>query len=203
MFTLPDLPYSFSALEPYIDETTMKLHHDKHHGAYVDKLNEALKGEDQLLRMPIEKLLQNLDKVPEGFKQAVINHGGGHANHSFFWEIMKPKGGGEPKGELLDAINKTFGSFEEFKKGFSEKAMGVFGSGWAFLILTVDGTLKLKRHSFQNSPIMHGNMPIIGIDVWEHSYYLQYQNRRAEYIEAWWNVVNWDKASEDFKVYNK
>jgi Fe-Mn family superoxide dismutase len=197
-FELPKLPYPYDALEPHIDERTMEIHHTKHHQAYVDNLNKALEGQDELRTLSIEELLQNIDKVPEGKRQAVINNGGGHANHSFFWTIMSPDGDGEPKGELAEAINKTFDSFEEFKKGFTEKAMGVFGSGWAFLIKTPDGSLRLKRHSFQNSPLMHGNIPILGIDVWEHAYYLKFQNRKAEYIEAWWNVVNWEEANKLF-----
>ena len=203
MFTLPDLPYAYDALEPYIDDATMRLHHDKHHAAYVEKLNDALKGQPKLLKLSIEELLGSLDRVPGGIKQAVINHGGGHANHSFFWEIMSPKAGPEPTGELVKAIKQTFGGFEEFKKQFTDKALGVFGSGWAFLMMTPDQKLKLKRHSFQNSPLMHGNLPILGIDVWEHAYYLKYQNRRAEYIENWWHVVNWTKVAENFAKASK
>jgi superoxide dismutase, Fe-Mn family len=197
-FELPDLPYDYNALEPVIDEETMKLHHDKHHAAYVANLNKALEGHDDLLSMPIEELLKNINNVPEGKKQAVINNGGGHANHSFFWKIMKPNGGGVPTGAVKDAIEKEFGSFEEFKKQFSEKALTLFGSGWAFLVKTADGSLKLKRHSFQNSPILQGNIPILGLDVWEHAYYLKYQNRRAEYIENWWNVINWEEVEKNF-----
>ncbi len=205
MFSLPDLPYDYDALEPYIDSETMELHHTKHHQGYVDKLNTALAGNKDLLEMPIEKLLENLDKVPEGIKQAVINNGGGHANHSFFWKIMRPvKTGDEieskPEEELLTQINNAFGSFEEFKNKFSEKALGVFGSGWAFLIRTSEGKLLLKRHSFQNSPLMRGNTPILGIDVWEHAYYLKYKNRRDEYIKNWWNVVNWEEVSNRYLV---
>lgn len=205
MFVLPDLPYSYKALEPYIDEATMHLHHDKHHGAYVEKLNAALKDAPGLKGMPIEKLLKNIDKAPSGIKQAVINNGGGHANHSFFWEILRPagakgEGGMGPKGELADALKESFGGFTEFKKAFTDKAMGVFGSGWAFLVMTPDHKLILKRHSFQNSPLMHGNTPILGIDVWEHAYYLKYQNRRADYIEAWWNVINWEVVSSKFNA---
>lgn len=191
-FKLPNLAYPYDALEPYIDSATMEIHHTKHHQGYVDKLNDALKDSPELLNLPIEGILKDISKVPDGIKQAVINNGGGHANHSFFWNVMKPNGGGLPTGELFDAIKATFGNFEEFKKQFTEKAMGVFGSGWAFLVMTPDKKLKLKRHSFQNSPYLQGNMPILGIDVWEHAYYLKYQNRRAEYIDAWWNVVNWE-----------
>lgn len=203
MFTLPKLPYEYNALEPFIDEETMHLHHDKHHQAYIDKLNAALEKYTDLQNKTIEELLSDTDSLPEDIRQTVINNGGGHVNHSFFWEILRPaEAGGEvgmaPTGELLEAINKTFGSFEEFKKQFSEKATTVFGSGWAFLVKTPKGELKLKRQSFQNSPISDGQIPILGLDVWEHAYYLKYQNRRAEYIEAWWNVVNWKKAEEIF-----
>lgn len=195
-FTLPDLPYPHNALEPYIDEATMRIHHDKHHQAYVDNLNKALLGsgwEDKAL----DEILANTEKLDEGIRQAVINNGGGHANHSFFWKIMKPSGG-NPKGKLLEALNSTFGSLEKFKEEFTARTMGVFGSGWAFLIKTKDGKLSLKRHSFQNSPIMYGNVPILGIDVWEHAYYLKYQNRKAEYIGAFWNVVNWKQVNENY-----
>ncbi|OGM33509.1 superoxide dismutase [Candidatus Woesebacteria bacterium RIFCSPHIGHO2_01_FULL_44_21] len=195
-FQLPKLSYSYDALEPYIDEATMHLHHEKHHQAYVDNLNKALEKYPELQKKSIEELLKNIHDVPEDIRQVVINHGGGHANHSFFWTIMSPKGGGKPKGELADAINKTFGDFQKFREEFSNKAMAVFGSGWAFLIKTPDGKLQLKRHSFQNSPLMQGNMPILGLDVWEHAYYLKYQNRRVEYIEAFWNVVNWEEANK-------
>ncbi|MEK7498010.1 MAG: superoxide dismutase [Patescibacteria group bacterium] len=196
-FVLPSLPYGYKDLEPYIDEETMHLHHDKHHQAYVDNLNKALEGKEELLGKSIEDLLRGVDKVDESVRQAVINHGGGHANHSFFWKVMDPKGG-EPEGKFLEAVNSTFGSVDRFKEEFSKKAMGVFGSGWAFLIKSPDGKLSLKRHSFQNSPLMHGNVPILGLDVWEHAYYLKYENRRAEYIDAWWNVVNWREVSASF-----
>lgn len=194
MFTLPDLPYPTDALEPYIDKQTMEIHHGKHHAAYVDNLNKALAGHEDLLNMPVEELLKDINKVPEGSRQAVINHGGGHANHTFFWSIMSPKPT-SPSSSLLSLLNSSFGSLDKFKEAFTAKAMGVFGSGWAFLIKKPDGSLAVKRHSFQNSPLMHGNTPILGIDVWEHAYYLKYQNRRAEYIENWWHVVNWDAVS--------
>jgi len=203
MFILPDLPYDYNALEPYIDETTMRLHHNKHHQGYVDKLNTALDDDEELLNMPIEKLLANLDRIPDGNRQAVINNGGGHANHSFFWQIMHPAKANsgdiaKPSGILIDAIDETFGNFETFKNKFNEKALGVFGSGWAFLIKNKEGKLQLKKHSFQNSPLMRSCTPILGIDVWEHAYYLKYQNRRSDYIENWWNVVNWEKVSQIF-----
>jgi Fe-Mn family superoxide dismutase len=197
-FELPKLPYTYDALEPHIDALTMEIHHSKHHAGYVDKLNAALEGNPELQKKSVEDLLKNIEEVPAEIRQAVINHGGGHANHTFFWEIMSPNGGGEPKGELAEAIAETFGNFEEFKKQFTEKAMGVFGSGWAFLVINKGGKLEITRQSFQNSPLMYGNKPILGIDVWEHAYYIKHQNRRPEYITAWWNVVNWDKASQLF-----
>lgn len=197
-FELPDLPYAYDALEPYIDELTMKIHHDKHHQAYVDNLNKALEGNSALAAKSIEELLSNLDSVPAEIRQAVANHGGGHYNHTLFWQWLHPKPSSRPEGKLEEAINSTFGSFDNFKEQFTTKAMGVFGSGWAFLIQTPDGKLQLKRHSFQNSPIMRGNKAILGIDVWEHAYYLKYQNRRKDYIDAWWNVVNWEKISASF-----
>lgn len=196
-FELPDLPYAKDALEPYIDTQTMELHHDKHHAAYVANLNKALEGHNDLLNLDIVKLLQNIDSVPEEIRQAVINNGGGHANHSLFWRTMMQNGGGLPSGKLLEAIEKQFGTFDDFKKLFTEKAMAVFGSGWVFLVQKHDGSLELTRQSFQNSPIMNGDNPLLGLDVWEHAYYLKYQNRRAEYVEAWWNVINWQAVSSN------
>lgn len=198
-FELPSLPYSFDALEPFIDKETMELHHDKHHATYVSNLNKALEGKDELASLSIEELLSHLDQVPQEKRQAVINNGGGHANHSLFWRTMKQNGGGTPNGALLERINSTFGTFDEFKKLFTEKAMTVFGSGWAFLVQKTDGSLELSRHSFQNSPIMKGDVPLLGLDVWEHAYYLRYQNRRAEYVDNWWNVVNWDEVAKNLK----
>lgn len=195
MFQLPKLPYAFDALEPYIDALTMELHYTKHHQAYVDKLNAALTGHSGLAGKSLEELLGNTSSLPDSIRQAVINHGGGHANHSFFWSILSGSGQKSPDGTLLEDIEKNFGSFEEFKKQFTEKAMTVFGSGWAFLILSPEGKLALKRHSFQNSPLMYGNTPILGLDVWEHAYYLKYQNRRAEYVESFWNIINWREVS--------
>lgn len=204
MFKLPDLPYAYDALEPYIDKETMQLHHGKHHASYVENLNKALDGLSQFKDLSVEDLLSRIEEIPEGERQAVINHGGGNANHSHFWKIMTPKPKSKPEGELGDAINSTFDNLDSFKEKFTEKAMSVFGSGWVFLILTPDKKLKLKRQSFQNSPLMNGNTPLLGLDVWEHAYYLKYQNRRAEYIRAWWNVVNWEEVGENFvKVQNK
>jgi Fe-Mn family superoxide dismutase len=197
-FELPDLPYDYSALEPHIDTLTMQIHHDKHHAAYVNGLNKTLEGQDELLATPVEKLLADIETVEEDIRQKVINFAGGHTNHSFFWKIMGPQKGGEPKGEIAEAINSVFGNFDGFKEKFTEKAMGVFGSGWAFLVMDEGGKLNLKRHSFQNSPLMHGNTPLLGIDVWEHAYYLKYQNKRDEYLTAWWNVVNWEAINENF-----
>jgi len=198
MHQLPELSYPYDSLEPFIDKATMELHHLKHHQTYVDKLNSALSEYPEFQNLSIEELLRDIQNLPDEVRQIVINNGGGHANHSLFWRIMSPNGARKPKGDLADAIESTFGGFEEFKKQFSEKAMNVFGSGWAFLIKNPNGTISLKRHSFQNSPLMYGNTPILGLDLWEHAYYLKYQNRRGDYIAAWWNVVDWDKVSELF-----
>jgi len=210
MFTLPELPYKYSALEPYIDAKTMEIHHSKHHRAYVDNLNKALEGHPQFFEKSIEEILKDINSVPEEICQAVINHGGGHANHSFFWKVMAPHfaeldsaSRGEPQGELAKAIDGTFGDFSKFKEAFTAKAMGVFGSGWAFLVVTPEKKLELTRQSFQNSPLMYGNAPILGIDVWEHAYYLKYQNRRVEYVDAWWNVVNWTQVEENFEAASR
>jgi len=202
MFSLPKLPYAYDALEPYIDEETMRIHHTKHHQGYVDKLNAALEGRAELVGKSIEELLAGVEDIDEDIRQAVINNGGGHANHSLFWQVMNANPKHEtrnPKGELVKAINKTFGSFEKFKEEFSGKALSLFGSGWVFLQADESGNLSLKRHSFQNSPLMHGRAPILGLDVWEHAYYLKYQNRRNEYVEAFWNVVNWEKVERNFE----
>jgi Fe-Mn family superoxide dismutase len=195
-YEVPDLPYSYDALEPHIDEATMKLHHDKHHQAYVDKANGALEGtewEDK----PIEEVLQNLDSLDDDKKGVVRNNGGGHANHAFFWQIMSPDGGGEPGGSLGDAITEAFGSFDEFKEKFKAAGVGQFGSGWAWLVKDGDG-VAITSTPNQDTPVMEGKTPIIGIDVWEHAYYLNYKNKRPDYIEAWWNVVNWDEAQKRF-----
>jgi Fe-Mn family superoxide dismutase len=196
MFTLPNLPYSFDALEPYIDAKTMEIHHDKHHKTYVDKLNAAVAG-TKFADMDVVELLKHITSVPSDIKQAVINHGGGHANHSLFWEILSANGG-EPSEELLQAIEEKFGSFDKFKEEFTTKATNLFGSGWAWLVVTESGELEIMTTPNQNSPLMEHKTPILGLDVWEHGYYLKYQNKRNEYIAAWWNIVNWDKVSELF-----
>lgn len=199
MFTLPDLGYAFDALEPYIDAKTMEIHHDKHHATYVEKLNTALEGHPELQKMDIVELLTNLDKVPEDIRTTVRNNGGGHANHSFFWDIMGPNSGGEPSGELAGAINKTFGSFEDFKAKFKEAAAGRFGSGWAWLCAQ-DGKLHICSTPNQDSTVMEdkNHAPLLGLDVWEHAYYLKYQNKRPDYIDAWWNVVKWPQVEKYF-----
>ena len=190
-FTLPDLPYDFSALEPNIDTRTMAVHHDMHHGGYVNKLNKALEGYDELQDKSALELIANLDDVPEKIRTAVRNNGGGHVNHSMFWPSMSPDGGGEPKGKMAEAINTAFGSFESFKEQFTQAAMTRFGSGWAWLCVDADGGLVITSTPNQDNPINDGLVPILGLDVWEHAYYLKYENRRAEYIASWWNVVSW------------
>jgi Fe-Mn family superoxide dismutase len=192
---LPPLPYAFDALEPYIDAKTMEIHHDKHHGAYVTNLNKALEGQANLQSKSLDDLLRSLDQVPENIRTAVRNNGGGHWNHSMFWKIMKKGGGGEPKGDLAAAINSAFGSFAEFKTKFSQAGVTRFGSGWAWLLFK-DGKLAIESAPNQDNPIMSGGKAVMGLDVWEHAYYLKYQNRRPDYIEAWWNVVNWDAVTE-------
>lgn len=204
MFKLPQLGYGFDALEPYIDAKTMEIHHDKHHGTYVEKLNAALQGHDDLLKMDIVELITNLDKVPEDIRTTVRNNGGGHANHSFFWTIMSPKGGGQPSSALASAIDQTFGDFEKFKAAFKEAALGRFGSGWAWLCYQ-DGKLHICSTPNQDSTVMENknHAPILGLDVWEHAYYLKYQNKRPDYVDAWWNVVDWGKADEYFGMLTK
>lgn len=192
---LPPLPYGFDALEPYIDERTMQVHHGKHHQGYVNKLNAALEKYPELQAKSVEELLSDLDAVPEDIRTTVRNNGGGHANHSQFWPAMKPGGGGEPQGALADAINATFGSFESFKEEFSKAAATRFGSGWAWLCLDGAGKLVVTSTPNQDNPVTQGLKPILGLDVWEHAYYLSYQNRRPDYIAAWWNVVNWDEVA--------
>jgi Fe-Mn family superoxide dismutase len=196
-FTLPSLPYPADALEPSIDKMTMEIHHGRHHKAYVDNLNAALEGQAALASKPIAQLLREINQVPEAIRQKVINNGGGHANHTMFWEIMGPKTGGEPKGPLADAIKSTFTDFAGFKAKIKEAAMGRFGSGWAWLVLA-GGKLVVNSSANQDSPLMTGQTPLLGVDVWEHAYYLKYQNKRADYVDAWWNVVNWDAVAKRF-----
>jgi Fe-Mn family superoxide dismutase len=197
-FELPPLPYAADALEPYIDKTTMQIHHDKHHGAYVTNLNKALESAPELQGKTVEQLLAgNLAAVPEAIRTAVRNNGGGHANHSMFWKIMQHGGGGAPSGKLGEAIVGTFGSFDTFKEKFGAAAMGRFGSGWAWLVKK-GGKLEITSTANQDNPVMEGIEPVFGLDVWEHAYYLKYQNRRAEYIQAWWNVVNWAEVEKRF-----
>jgi len=196
-FTLPPLPYPNNALEPSIDAQTMEIHHDRHHKAYVDNLNKALEGHADLQNKRIEDLLREINKVPENIRTAVRNNGGGHANHSMFWEIMTKGGGGEPSGPLADDIKKTFGDFNAFKTKLKEAATGRFGSGWGWLV-SQGGKLAVISTANQDSPYMDNQVPILGIDVWEHAYYLKYQNKRADYIEAWWNVVNWPAVAKRY-----
>jgi superoxide dismutase, Fe-Mn family len=196
---VPDLPYAFDALEPHIDARTMEIHHDKHHAAYVSKLNAALEGHPDLQSKSVEELLSNIDGVPESIRTAVRNHGGGHANHSLFWTVMSPDGGGEPGGALGDAIASAFGSFGDFKSKLSDAAGGVFGSGWGWLVVE-NGTLEVVSRPNQDSPLMDGATPILGVDVWEHAYYLKYQNKRPDYLAAWWNVVSWDEVARRFQA---
>lgn len=197
-FQLKPLPYAYDALEPYIDKETMMLHHDKHEQAYLDNLNKAIAKHPELYSKGIEGILKDLDSIPSDIKQTVINNAGGVYNHDFFWNIMSPKKNQNPKGDLLNAINKDFESYDNFKAKFKEAALGRFGSGWAWLVLDKDGKLSIISTANQDSPISLGLTPIIGIDVWEHAYYLKYQNRRAEYIDNWWNVVNWEQAEKNF-----
>ena len=199
-FTLPDLPYAYDALEPHIDEQTMRIHHTKHHQGYTDKLNAALEGTEWADR-PIEETLADLDALPEDKRTAVRNNGGGFLNHGIFWTTMSPNGGGEPTGEIADAINDAFGSFEDFKAQFEKAATGQFGSGWAWLEVGDGGALQIHGHANQDNPVMHGAQPVLGVDVWEHAYYLKYQNKRPDYVKAWWNVVNWDEVSRRYKQY--
>jgi Fe-Mn family superoxide dismutase len=195
-FEVPPLPYAYDALEPHIDEATMKVHHDKHHQAYVDKANGALEGTDWADES-VEQILSIIDTLPEDKQTVLRNNAGGHANHSLFWEIMSPDGGGEPEGEIADAINDTFGSLDELKKAINDGGVNRFGSGWSWLVH--DGTgLAVYSTANQDSPIMQSDEPLLGIDVWEHAYYLQYQNRRPDYLEAWWNVVNWPAVAERY-----
>ena len=198
-FEVPPLLYDYNALEPYIDTQTMQLHHDKHHTAYVNNLNAALQGQPQLASWTAEDLLKRINEVPENIRTAVRNNGGGHVNHSMFWLIMKPNGGGEPTGELASAIQQTFGSFDQFKATFNDAGVKRFGSGWAWLVLDRNGNLQVISTANQDSPLMDGMYPVMGNDVWEHAYYLKYQNRRPEYLSAWWNVVNWDEIARRYQ----
>ncbi len=195
-YEVPPLPYDYAALEPHIDEQTMRLHHDKHHQAYVDKANGALEGTEWADK-PIEEVIANLDALPADKKGPVRNNGGGHLNHSLFWESMSPDGGGAPSGDLAGAIDDAFGSFDAFKEQFEAAGVGQFGSGWAWLVLD-GGSLKITSTANQDSPVTSGATPLVGNDVWEHAYYLKYQNKRPDYLKAWWNVVNWDKVAERY-----
>ncbi len=193
MFELPKLNYAYNALEPYIDEQTMIIHHSKHHQAYVDNANKALEKYPELLKQKVEDLLKDLNKIPEDARLAFRNHGGGVANHNFFWKIMAPKKGGEPKGELKEAIEKEFGTFEAFKEKFTSAAMTRFGSGWAWLVYN-KGKLELYNLPNQDTPLSEGKIPLLNLDVWEHAYYLKYQNRRKDFVDNFWNVINWDEV---------
>lgn len=195
-YTLPALPYPTNALEPYIDALTMEIHHGKHHNAYVTNLNKALEAHPNLAAKPIEQLLREIKDVPENIRQAVINNGGGHANHALFWTLMGAGRGGEPTGALADAIRSMFGEFAKFKETFAANAAGRFGSGWSWMVLDGEGKLQLYSTPNQDSPYMQGHTPLLGLDVWEHAYYLKYQNRRPEYVAAWWNVVDWARVGE-------
>jgi Fe-Mn family superoxide dismutase len=195
-YEVPALPYDYSALEPHIDEQTMRVHHDKHHQAYVDKANAALEGTEWADK-PVEEVLQNLDQLPDDKRTAVRNNGGGHANHTFFWQIMSPDGGGDPSGDLASAIDDAFGGFGDFKTKFAEAGVNRFGSGWAWLVHDGSG-LAVVSTANQDTPVSDGQTPLLGVDVWEHAYYLKYQNKRPDYIEAWWNVVNWDEVASRF-----
>ena len=196
-FELPELPYAYDALEPTIDKETMNIHHTKHHNTYVNNLNAALEGHADLQSKSLKDLISDLDALPEDIRTAVRNNGGGHANHSLFWKVLSPNGGGAPSGELADKINEKFGSFDEFKETFKKAAAGRFGSGWAWLVLD-NGNIDVISTPNQDSPIMEGKTPLLGLDVWEHAYYLKYQNRRPEYAKAFWDKVNWDEVTKNY-----
>jgi Fe-Mn family superoxide dismutase len=200
MFTLPDLPYDFNALEPYIDARTMEIHHGKHHQAYIDNLNKALEKAPALQGKTLEEIVGDLDSAPEGVRTAIRNHGGGHYNHSLFWKVMTGGGGGQPVGEFLERINSSFGSFDAFKEKFAQAAITRFGSGWGWLSVDGKGGLVVHSTANQDTPLMEGFKPILGVDVWEHAYYLLYQNRRAEYVENFWNVINWEQVAANLKA---
>jgi len=197
MYTLPNLPYDYNALEPYIDEQTMRIHHTKHHQAYIDKLNGAVKG-TKFENMDVNELLKKINDVPESIRTAVRNHGGGHSNHSFFWTVMAPKAGGNPSEKIGEAINKTFGSFDKFKEEFTNTAMTIFGSGWAWLVIK-DNKLEVIKTTNQDSPIMEGKASLLGIDMWEHAFYILRQNRKNEYIDAFWHVINWKQVNKNYE----
>jgi len=198
MYSLPSLPYAFNALEPHIDKKTMEIHHSKHHQGYVDKLNTALEHHSDLQKQSVDELLMSLESLPEDIKIAVRNNGGGHSNHSLFWQIMSPLGGGQPSAELQKAINSTFSDLATFQQKFTDAALSRFGSGWAWLVLSPDSKLDIISTPNQDSPLLEGFTPLLGLDVWEHAYYLKYQNRRADYIKAWWHVVNWPQVLQIF-----
>ncbi|WP_271001384.1 superoxide dismutase [Listeria seeligeri] len=196
-YELPKLPYTYDALEPNFDKETMEIHYTKHHNTYVTKLNEAVAGQADLASKPVEELVANLDSVPEDIRGAVRNHGGGHANHTLFWSILSPNGGGAPTGNLKTAIESEFGTFDEFKEKFNAAAAARFGSGWAWLVVN-NGKLEIVSTANQDSPLSEGKTPVLGLDVWEHAYYLKFQNRRPEYIDTFWNVINWEEANKRF-----
>jgi Fe-Mn family superoxide dismutase len=198
-FTLPPLPYDYKALEPHIDEQTMRLHHDKHHAAYVNNLNAALESQPDLQNKSIEELMAMVDRIPEAIRTTVRNNGGGHVNHTMFWEMMAPGGAKEPGGDLGDAIKSSFGGFAAFKEQFSKACVGRFGSGWGWLTADRSGKLAIESTPNQDTPLMSGKIPVLGCDVWEHAYYLKYQNRRPDYVAAWWNVVNWTDVAKRFE----
>lgn len=202
-FEVPPLPYPYDALEPHIDAQTMRFHHDKHHAAYVNKLNAALEKHPKLKGQTAEQLIRGINTVPEDIRQTVRDNGGGHVNHTIFWSIMSPNGGGEPTGAIASAIKQTFGSFAEFKKQFNSAGEKRFGSGWVWLVRTKNGKLQIISTPNQDSPLIEGNYPLLGNDVWEHAYYLNYQNRRADYLTAWWNVVNWNEINKRFEQATK
>lgn len=195
---LPALPYAFGALEPHIDAMTMEIHHDRHHQAYVNNLNNALQNAPEFQEMELESLLRSLDRVPESIRTAVRNNGGGHWNHSLFWEIMTPGGSSTPTGDLANAINAAFGGYDQFKDQLKAKAVGQFGSGWAWLVAAPDGSVSIESTPNQDTPLMQGRRPILGVDVWEHAYYLKYQNKRPDYVSAWFNTLNWDVVAQKY-----
>ncbi len=199
-YELPPLPYDYNALEPHIDEATMRFHHDKHHAAYIANVNNALANHPELAALSVERLISDLSRVPEDIRTTVRNNGGGHANHTLFWQIMAPNAGGTPSGALAAAIDRTFGSFDAFKEQLSKAGAGRFGSGWAWLSADGSGALRIESTANQDSPLSEGRTPILGLDVWEHSYYLKYQNRRPDYIAAWWNVVNWPEVARRYEA---